>query len=130
MKKIFYLLITILIAQNLSLANYHDIYIADIQYDWIRKKDIEQEAIINEVRVIIFENPVEKQIGFKKDFKDKLKDKSHVEHYMAASAGHKKYGDFNISAFVHSVDPANFPKIVGYERFMASEKRLIDPNTS
>ena len=101
MKKLFYLLIVVLFTQALSFANYNDIYIADITYDWIRKKDIEKEAIISEVRDIIFENPVVKQAGFKHDFKDRLKDKKHVEHYMAASAGHKECGDYNISAFYY-----------------------------
>ena len=99
MRKILYFLITVLFTQTLSFANYNDIYIADITYDWIRKKDIEKEAIISEVRDIIFENPIVKKQGFKQDFKDRLKDKQHIEHYMAASAGYKEYGNYYISAF-------------------------------
>ena len=37
-------------------GNYNDIYIADIQYDWIDKSEIEKETIISEVRDIIFED--------------------------------------------------------------------------
>ena len=99
MKKVFSLLVFLLAFQALCSANYNDIYIADITYDWIRKKDVEKEAIINEVRDIIFENTLEKQKGMKKDLKDKLKDKNHIEHYMAAAAGHKECGNYNISAF-------------------------------
>lgn len=101
MKKLFYLLLIIFITQNICAANYNDIYIADIQYDWIRKKDIEKEAIISEVHDIIFENPVVTQKGFRKTLKGKLKDKKRIEHYMAASAGYKEYGDYNISAFYY-----------------------------
>ena len=82
-------------------ANYNDVYIADIQYDWINKSEVEKEAIISEVRDIIFEEPVEKQKDFKKQFKDMLKDKDHLDHYFAASAGYKELGDYNISAFYY-----------------------------
>ena len=99
MKKIFYLLTAFIAVQLAVFANYNDIFIADIQYDWIRKTDVEKEAIISEVRDIIFENSVDKQKGLKKNFKGLLKDKNHIEHYMAASAGHKECGGFNISAF-------------------------------
>lgn len=99
MRKFLYVLLVVLISQNFVFANYNDVYIADIQYDWIRKKDIEKEAIISEVRDIIFENPVVKQSDLRKNLKDRLKDKDHVLHYMAASAGKKEYGDYNISAF-------------------------------
>ena len=44
MKKIFWLLIFILISQNLSIANYNDIYIADIQYDWIDKNQLAKDG--------------------------------------------------------------------------------------
>jgi len=99
MKKIFYLLATLLFLQNISFANYNDIYVADITYDWIKKTDVEKEAIINEVHDIIFENNNMDKINIKADFKDKIKDKDRVAHYMAASAGHKEYGDDIISAF-------------------------------
>lgn len=99
MKKLFYLLLVFIISQGISIANYNDIYIVDIQYDWIRKKAIEKEAIISEIHDIMFESPVVKQKGLRKELKDKLKDKNHIEHYMAASAGHKEYGEYNISAF-------------------------------
>jgi hypothetical protein len=101
MKKIFWLLIFILISQNLSIANYNDIYIADIQYDWIKKKAVEKEAIISEVRDIIFEQPVEKIKNLKKDLKGKFKDKDRIEHYLAAAAGRKESGNYNISAFYY-----------------------------
>jgi len=101
MKKLFYILIAVLISQNINFANYNDIYIADIQYDWIRKKDIEKEAIINEVHDIIFEQPVTKREGLKKDLKGMLKDKNRIEHYLAAAAGRKECGKYNISAFYY-----------------------------
>ena len=99
MKKFFCLITALFIAQCLAQANYNDIHIADIQYDWIRKTDVEKESIISEVHDIIFENDVTKQKGMKKNFKDRLKDKEHIEHYMAASAGREEYNDCNISAF-------------------------------
>ncbi len=82
-------------------ANYNDIYIADIQYDWIDKSTMEKEAIISEIKDIIFESPIEKQKDFKKQFKDKLKDKNHLDNYFAASAGYKELGEYNISAFYY-----------------------------
>ena len=99
MKK--FLLLLLLFIPLAVFANYNDIYIADVQYDWIDKSEVEKEAIISEVRDIIFETPVEKQKDFKKQFKDKLKDKNHLDHYFAASAGYKELGDYNISAFYY-----------------------------
>lgn len=101
MKKLFYCLAAILIFQNIAVANYNDIYVADIQYDWIKKSAVEKEAIISEVHDILFETPIDKQKDFKKNLKGKIKDKDHIEHYMAASAGHKECGDYNISAFYY-----------------------------
>ena len=81
-------------------ASYNDIYIADIQYDWINKSELEKEAIISEVRDIIFENGgIAEEKDLKQTYKDKLKDKNHLENYYAASAGYKELGDNNISAF-------------------------------
>lgn len=99
MKK--FLATILLLVTNAAFASYNDIYIADIQYDWIDKSLVEKEAIISEVKDIIFENPVEKQKDFKSQFKDRLKDKERLEHYLAASAGYKEYGDYNISAFYY-----------------------------
>ncbi len=99
MKK--FIITILLLAQTAVFANYNDIYIADIQYDWINKSEVEKEAIISEVRDIIFENPVEKQKDFKSQFKDKLKDKNRVENYLAASAGYKEFQGNNISAFYY-----------------------------
>ena len=73
--------------------------IADVTYEWINKSEVEREAIIQEVKDIIFEQPVEKQNDFRSQFKDKLKDKNYLENYMAASAGYKEYKGNNISAF-------------------------------
>ena len=102
MKKITYLIMTFLLAQSFACANLNDIYIADIQYDWINKSEIEKETIISEVRDIIFENEtLPKQENFRAQFKDKLKDKNQREHYFAASAGYKEYKDYNISAFYY-----------------------------
>ena len=82
-------------------ADFHDILIANIQYDWINKSEMERESIISEVHDIIFENPIEQKLNIKSIFKDKLKDKEHLEHYIAASAGYKEYKDQNISAFYY-----------------------------
>ena len=97
LKKIF--LILCLCVQTAVFANFNDIFIADITYDWINKTEVEKEAIIQEVKDIIFEQPIEKQKDFRSQFKDKLKDKNYLENYMAASAGYKEYKGNNISAF-------------------------------
>ena len=99
MKK--FILAILLLVQTAVFANYNDIYIANIQYDWINKSEVEKEAIISEVRDIIFETPVEKQKDFKSQFKDKLKDKEHADNYLAASAGYKEFRGNNISAFYY-----------------------------
>ena len=99
LKKLFILIC--LIIQTAAFANYNDIYILDIKYDWINKSEVEKEAMINEVKDIIFEKPIEKQIDFKSRFKDKLKDKNYRENYLAASAGYKEYKGNNISAFYY-----------------------------
>lgn len=82
-------------------ANYNDVYVADISYDWINKSEVEKEAMVSEVKDIIFENPVVKKKDLKSLFKDKLKDKNHIENYYAASAGYKEYKGNNISAFYY-----------------------------
>lgn len=84
-----------------AFANFNDIYVADIQYDWINKSELEKEDIINEVHDILFENDVVKQKDFKSQFKDKLKDKNYPETYFAASAGYKEYKGYNIAAFYY-----------------------------
>ena len=97
MKK--FIITLFILLQPAVFANYNDIYIADIQFDWINKSEVEKEAIISEVRDIIFESPVEKQKDFKDQFRDKLKDKDHWENYMAASSGYKEFKGNNISAY-------------------------------
>ena len=97
LKKI--LLTIILLTQTVVFASFNDVLIADITYDWINKSEVEREAIIQEVKDIIFEQPVEKQKDFRSQFKDRLKDKNFLENYMAASAGYKEYKGNNISAF-------------------------------
>lgn len=99
MKK--FLLLLLLSLPLAAFANYNDVYIADIQYDWINKSEVEKEAIISEVKDIVFETPIEKLSDFKKQFKDRLKDKNHLDNYFAASAGYKELGDYNISAFYY-----------------------------
>ncbi len=94
-----FLVIVGLLAGSCVFANYNDIYIANIQYDWIDKSEVEKEAIISEVHDIIFENPVQKISGMRSQFKDRLKDKNHIENYYAASAGYKEFKGNNISAF-------------------------------
>lgn len=93
------LLTIILLSQTAVFANFNDVLIADVTYDWINKSEVEKEAIIQEVKDIIFEQPVEKQKDFRSQFKDKLKDKNYLENYMAAAAGYKEYKGNNISAF-------------------------------
>ena len=93
------LLTIILLSQTTVFASFNDVLIADVTYDWINKSEVEREAIIQEVKDIIFEQPVEKQKDFRSQFKDKLKDKNYLENYMAASAGYKEYKGNNISAF-------------------------------
>ena len=99
MKKI--LLVLLLFFQTAAFASFNDIYIADIKYDWINKSALEKEAIISEVKDIIFETPLDKQKNFKAQFKDRIKDKNHLENYYAASAGYKEFKDNNISAFYY-----------------------------
>ena len=99
MKKI--LLVLLLFFQTAAFASFNDVYIADIKYDWINKSALEKEAIISEVKDIIFETPLDKQKNFKAQFKDRLKDKNHLENYYAASAGYKEFKDNNISAFYY-----------------------------
>ncbi len=99
MKKFLFLVLFFL--QTSAFASYNDVFIADIKYDWINKSEIEKEAIIAEVRDMIFETPVEKQKNFRSQFKDKLKDKNRLENYIAASAGYKEFKGNNISAFYY-----------------------------
>ena len=104
MKKILTIL-SLLLLCPIVFANYNDIYIADIQYDWIDKSVLEKEEIIKEVHDIIFAKPIEKQMSLKELFKDKLKDKNYRENYMAASAGYKEFMGNNISAFYYKKSP-------------------------
>lgn len=102
MRKLIYIITAFLLTQSIAKANFNDIYIADIQYDWINKNNVEKEAIISEVHDIIFEeNELTKIKDFRSQFKDKLKDKNYKEHYFAASAGYKEYKGYNISAFYY-----------------------------
>ena len=78
LKKI--LLTIILLTQTAVFASFNDVLIADITYDWINKSEVEREAIIQEVKDIIFEQPVEKQKDFRSQFKDRLKDKNFLEN--------------------------------------------------
>ena len=99
MKKII-LILMLIIVQPIVFANWHDVFVANLQYDWIDKSEVEKEAIISEVHDIIFqESETLEKKSVKKENKDWLKDKDYVEHYMAASAGYKEYKNFNISAF-------------------------------
>ena len=101
MKKLFYIFIVFLFMQSSTIANYNDIYIADIQYDWIKKKDVEKEALITEVHDIILEKSIDVKKNLKDSLKDKIKDKDRLKHYMAASAGYKESDDYVISAFYY-----------------------------
>jgi hypothetical protein len=102
MKKLLIVLSLILFTQAIANANYNDIYIADIQYDWIKKTEQEKDVLINEVHDIVFENGIyEKQKDLKKQFKNRTQDKEYRQHYLAASAGYEEFKDYNISAFYY-----------------------------
>ena len=102
MKKFKVLMLMLFFTQTLCFANFNDIYIADIQYDWINKSELEKESIISEVKDIMFENGALKdQENLKSQFGEMLKDKNYREHYLAASAGYREYKDYNISAFYY-----------------------------
>ena len=102
MKKSLIIFLSFLLSITISYANFNDIYIADIQYDWINKSLLEKEAIIEEVRDIIFNDKnISKLNNLKAQYKDYLKDKKHKEHYLAASAGYKEFDNYNISAFYY-----------------------------
>lgn len=101
MKNLKYLLLSLFLLQNMVFANYNDIYIANIQYDWIEKSEVEKEAIIEEIRDIVFEEDFSHKKDLKQDLKDYLKDKNHWENYFAASSGYKEYKNNKISAFYY-----------------------------
>ncbi len=102
MNKFKLFIIGLLLSQSIVFANFNDILIVDIQYDWINKNEVEKEAIISEVHDIIFENgELKKQPNLKRMFKEKMKDKNHLDNYYAASAGYKEYMGNNISAFYY-----------------------------
>ena len=101
MTKLKFILSILLLSQTIAFASYNDILVANIQYDWIEKSQLEKEAIIKEVHDILFENDFTKQKGFRKQFKDKLKDKNYRDNYLAASAGYKELKGYNISAFYY-----------------------------
>ena len=65
------LLTIMLLAQTAVFASFNDVLIADVTYDWINKSEVEKEAIIQEVKDIIFEQPIEKQKDFRSQFKEK-----------------------------------------------------------
>ena len=96
-----FLITLCLIIPLASFGNYNDIYVADIQYDWIDKDELAKEAMITEVHDIMFANPIEQRTDLRSLFHDKLKDKNHVDNYLAASAGYDEYKDHYISAFYY-----------------------------
>ncbi|MBR1776235.1 hypothetical protein IJ750_04090 [bacterium] len=97
-KKIIFSLLAVII-QSAAFANFNDVLIANIEYDWINKNALEKESIISEVHDIMFENPITQRNDLKSLFSDRLKDKNYKENYYAASAGFKEYKGNNISAF-------------------------------
>lgn len=95
-------IITLLFILPLAVyANYNDVYIANIEYDWINKSALEKEAMISEIHDIMFNTELKKRHDLKSMFKDKLKDKNHIDNYLAASAGYKEYKGNRISAFYY-----------------------------
>ena len=102
MKKLKYFLLTLFLSQTLVFANFNDILVVDIQYDWINKNLVEKEAIISEIHDIIFENgEIQKKDELRKENKDFIKDKNYKKNYLAASAGYKEFNGNNISAFYY-----------------------------
>ena len=82
-------------------ADEHKALIANIQYDWLNKSEMQKDEIINEIHDEIFKEPVVIRKDLKELFKDRLKDKNHYENYMAASAGYEEFNGNNISAFYY-----------------------------
>lgn len=102
MNKLKVLLLTFFLINSLAYANFNDIFIADIQYDWIDKSELEKEEIVSEIRELMFsENYFDKLPELKKQLIDWKKDKNYKEHYLAASSGLKEYKNFNLSAFYY-----------------------------
>ena len=100
MKFFKYLIVALCLSQVVCFANLNDIYIADIEYDWINKDIVERQDMIDEVKDILFNGDnLTKLSNIKSDYKEYLKDKDYKNHFYAASAGYKEYKDFNISAF-------------------------------
>ena len=117
MKKSVFVFLCLLLLQASVLANLNDVFIADIQYDWIDKSEIEREAIISEVRDIIFTNgALQRNEELREQIKDRLKDKNYKEHYLAASAGYKEYGDYNISAFYYKKQKNIYMYAIQYKK--------------
>lgn len=102
MKKIIFIFSCFLFIQSIVLANYNEIFIADIQYDWIDKSLIEKNEIISEIKDLIFkEESLPKKENLKSELKEKIKDKNYREHYILASAGVKEDEENYISSFYY-----------------------------
>jgi len=97
--KLKYVFAILFFCQCCVFAGYNEIYIADIQYDWIKKTEVEKEAIIAEIHDLLFTENLSKDKSFKSNYKDILKDKDWKNHYYTASAGYKEYKEYNLSAF-------------------------------
>ncbi len=82
-----------------------ELQVLNIQYDWINKDELAKEEMIQEVRSIIFTSAIKKRNDLKKLYKDKLKDKNHIENYIAASKGLEEFNGNNISAFYYKKMP-------------------------
>ena len=95
------LLLLCLFINSTVFANFNDILVVNVQHDWISKQELEKEAIVQEVRELLFTNPIEEMLELKIQFPDKYRDKNYKEHYIAASAGYKELGDYNIAAFYY-----------------------------
>lgn len=102
LKYFLYFLFLIFITSPSVKADLQDALIVNIQYDWLNKSLLEKESIIAEIKDIMFENgALPNRDTIKNDYSDRLKDKKYKEHYLAASAGHKEYQNYNISAFYY-----------------------------
>ena len=102
MNKFKLILFGFFLSHLVAFANYNDIYIADIDYDWINKSMSKKEAIVKEIQDIVFENgTIETKKILKKDLKGLVKDKDYKRHYYAASAARKEIDGFYIKGFYY-----------------------------
>ena len=102
MKKIFIFLFALFITQLSVFADYEDFYYGKIEYNWDKITQTERDSSIAQIYSVLFGNECVikyQKKEFKSQFKDLLKDKLVKEHYYAAAAGRKEWGNVNLAAF-------------------------------